>query len=146
MIIRGEGCQQASWLWEENSHRKKSMWVKRENVIEVVKDPWLKLFWSQSYSQEFSVHYTNAFFLLFSFQRWVSVICNWKIPVWYMSNTKFFGDKLVEGRLGGLSGWASAFGSGHEPGVPGWSPTAGFRLPAGSLLLPLPVSLCAFHE
>ena len=43
------------------------------------------------------------------------------------------------GAPGWLSGGASAFGSGHDPGVPGSSPTSGSL--AGSLLLPLPVSL-----
>jgi len=32
------------------------------------------------------------------------------------------------GRLGGSVGWATAFGSGHDPGVPGSSPTSGSLL------------------
>ena len=34
----------------------------------------------------------------------------------------------VEGRLGGPVGWATAFGSGHDPGVPGSSPASGSLL------------------
>ena len=49
------------------------------------------------------------------------------------------------GTPGWLSGWGSAFGSGHDPG-----PQIEFHigLPARSLLLPLPVSasLCVSHE
>ena len=41
----------------------------------------------------------------------------------------------------GLSGWASTFGSGHDPGVQGPGIESCIGLPRGSLLLPLPVSL-----
>ena len=41
-----------------------------------------------------------------------------------------------QGRLGGSVGWATAFGSGHDPGVPGLSPASGSLL-SGSLLLSL---------
>ena len=46
-----------------------------------------------------------------------------------------------------LSGWASDFGLGHDPGGPGIK--FHIRLPVGSLLLPLPMSLlslCFSHE
>ena len=36
--------------------------------------------------------------------------------------------KFMAGRLGGSVGEASAFGSGHDPGVPGLSPVSGFQL------------------
>ena len=32
------------------------------------------------------------------------------------------------GRLGGSVGWTTVFGSGHDPGVPGSSPTSGSQL------------------
>ena len=47
--------------------------------------------------------------------------------------------KKCLGAAGWLSDWASAFGSGHDPGVLGSSPASGS--PPRSLLLPLPVSL-----
>lgn len=43
-----------------------------------------------------------------------------------------------EGRLGGSVGQAAAFGSGHDPGVMGSSPTSGSLL-SGSLLPPLKI-------
>ena len=46
--------------------------------------------------------------------------------------------RLSLGAPGRLHGWASAFGSGHDPGVLGWSP---HQVPVRSLLLPLPMSL-----
>ena len=47
------------------------------------------------------------------------------------------------GTPGWLSGWASAFGSGRDPGVVESSPTSG-SLRRESLLLPLPVSLLLY--
>ena len=46
------------------------------------------------------------------------------------------------GAPGWRSRWASAFGSGRDPGVLGSSPTSGSS--AGSLLLPLPLPLLVF--
>ena len=40
---------------------------------------------------------------------------------------------------GWLSGWASAFHSGHDPRVLGWSPTSGST--QGACFSPLPMSL-----
>jgi len=51
--------------------------------------------------------------------------------------------RVIQGRLGGSEHWASAFGSGHDPGVLGSSPASGFLL-SGSLLLPLPLPLLVF--
>ena len=52
---------------------------------------------------------------------------------------------LFKNHLTGIPGWLSglapAFGPGHDPGVPGSSPTSHIGLLAWSLLLPLPVSL-----
>ena len=48
----------------------------------------------------------------------------------------------VHGAPGWHSGWASAFGSGRDPGVMGSSPTSGSS--AMSLLLPLPLPLLVF--
>ena len=45
---------------------------------------------------------------------------------------------------GWLSGGAPAFGPGRDAGVTGSSPESRIGLPAGSLLLPLPVSLLLF--
>ena len=44
------------------------------------------------------------------------------------------------GRLGGSGVWTTAFGSGHDPGVPGSSPALG-SLTFSSFMLPLTVSL-----
>ena len=57
-----------------------------------------------------------------------------------------FKERCYIGMPGWLSGWASAFGSGRDPGVLGSSPTSG--LPLDTLFLPLPMSLplCVSHE
>ena len=47
------------------------------------------------------------------------------------------------GAPGWLSGWVSAFGSGHDPRVPGLSPTSGSLWGA---CLCLSLSLCVSHE
>ena len=46
---------------------------------------------------------------------------------------------VILGKPGWLSGWASAFGSGHDPGVLGLNPASES---AGSLPMSLPLSLC----
>ena len=51
----------------------------------------------------------------------------------------FYLEYTIVGMPGWLSGWVSAYGSGHDPRVLGFSPTSGF--PARSLLLSLPMSL-----
>ena len=51
------------------------------------------------------------------------------------------------GATGWLSGWASAFGSGHDPGVLGSSPASGsLQGTRFSLSLCLCLSLCVSHE
>ena len=55
------------------------------------------------------------------------------------SNTSTIKSKL-EGHLGGSVSVTSAFSSGHDLGVPGWSPMSG-STSAESLLLPLPLPL-----
>ena len=52
-----------------------------------------------------------------------------------------------KGIPGGLSGWASAFGSGHDPGVLGSSPSSGsLQGGAASPSACASASLCVSHE
>ena len=74
------------------------------------------------------------FLLLFS-EKLVSAFNSllWRLEIWHW------------GMPGWLSGWASAFGSRHDPGIETY-----IGLPAWSLLLllpvSLPISLCVSHE
>ena len=76
---------------------------------------------------------------LFFVREWlISAVLN--INIWKKTLHYFYVHDILlnighqSGTPGWLSGWASAFGSERDPGVPGSSPT-------WSLLLPLPVSL-----
>jgi len=46
------------------------------------------------------------------------------------------------GRLGGSVGWATAFGSGRDSGVPGLGPASGFLLSGESASASDPLSSC----
>ena len=73
---------------------------------------------------------------------WVSVPSSGKLELILLHNIV-----LRFGTSGWLSGWASAFGSGHDPGIWGWSPTSGsLRGACFSLCLYLCLSVCVSRE
>ena len=109
--------------------------------------PWTRMNGKWSENEVIEVDKNLKIFLLFIIviSRYVYFTNSHKWWLYFNSHSDSTLIIWVVGRPGWLSGWASTFGSGRDPGVPDGSR---IRFPTGSLLLPLPVSLplCVCHE
>ena len=85
-----------------------------------------------------NVHYFILFYIILFY--FIIIFLMYTILNWNRTFTNI-------GAPGWLSGWASPFGSGHNSGVWGLSPTSGSLQGACfSLCLCLYLTLCVFHE